>query len=95
MFSFIGHRSLLVNLNIGFHVVAVSESWDSFATPLSINVNILGILYFLLSLKVKMVVLVSTSKLLWILFQDLTRLVTVMSIRQFGLKLRIQKMKAF
>ena len=35
-------HSLLVNLNIGFNVVAVSETWDSFARPLSTNVNIPG-----------------------------------------------------
>ena len=35
-------QSLLVNLNIGFNVVAVSETWDSFARPLSTNVSIPG-----------------------------------------------------
>ena len=40
-------QSLLVNLNIDFHVVPVSETWDSFARPLSTNINIPG--YTLLS----------------------------------------------
>ena len=35
-------QSLLDNLNIGFNVVAVSETWDSFARPLSSNVSIPG-----------------------------------------------------
>ena len=42
-------QSLLVNLNIGFNVVAVSGTWDSFARPLSSNVSIPG--YILLSSK--------------------------------------------
>ena len=33
---------LLVNLNIGFNVIAVSETWDSFARPLSANIEIPG-----------------------------------------------------
>ena len=44
-------HSLLVNLNIGFDVVAVSETWDSFESPLSTNVNIPG--YTFLSTKSK------------------------------------------
>ena len=39
-------QSLLSNLNSGFHVVAVSETWDSFARPLSTNVNIPGYTLF-------------------------------------------------
>ena len=35
-------QSLLVNLKSGFNVVAVSETWDSFARPLSTNVIIPG-----------------------------------------------------
>ena len=35
-------QSLLFNLNIGFNVVAVSETWDSFARPISTTVNIPG-----------------------------------------------------
>ena len=35
-------QSLLVNLNIGFNVVAVSETWDSFARPVSSNINMAG-----------------------------------------------------
>ncbi len=42
-------HSLLVNLKIGFDVVAVSETWDSFDRPLSTNVNIDG--YTFLSAK--------------------------------------------
>ena len=42
-------QSLLVNLNIGFNVVAVSETWDSFARPVSTNVNMAG--YTFLSTK--------------------------------------------
>ena len=42
-------QSLIVNLNIDFHVVAVSETWDSFARQLITNVNIPG--YILLSTK--------------------------------------------
>ena len=34
--------SLLANLKIGFDVVAVSETWDSFERPLTINVTIPG-----------------------------------------------------
>ena len=34
--------SMLVNLNISFGVVAVSETWDSVAKPLSTNVDIPG-----------------------------------------------------
>ena len=39
-------HSLLVNLNISFSVVAVSETWDSFARPLSTNVDIPGCTFF-------------------------------------------------
>ena len=42
-------HSLLVNLKIGFDVVAVSETWDSFDRPLSTNVDIDG--YTFLSAK--------------------------------------------
>ena len=44
-------QSLSVNLNFAFNVVAVSETWDSFARPVNTNVNIPG--YTLLSAKLQ------------------------------------------
>ena len=39
-------QSLLVNLNINFHVIAISETWDSITRPISTNVNIPGYTLF-------------------------------------------------
>ena len=39
-------HSLLVNLNVKFDVVGVSETWDSIKNPLSTNVNISGYGFF-------------------------------------------------
>ena len=38
--------SLLVNLNVKFDVVGVSETWDSIKNPVSTNVNISGYSFF-------------------------------------------------
>ena len=39
-------HSLLVNLNVKFDVVGVSETWDSIKNPVSTNVNISGYSFF-------------------------------------------------
>ena len=44
-------HSVLVNLKIGFDVVAVTETWNSFDHPLSTNVDIAGYTFFSLKSK--------------------------------------------
>ena len=39
-------HSFLVNLNVKFDVVGVSETWDSIKYPVSTNVNISGYRFF-------------------------------------------------
>ena len=88
-------QSLLVNLNIGFNVVVVSETWDSFARPVSTNVDLAG--YTFLSTKSHSqnggVGLYIKTSLGPVPRPDWS--VTVMIMRQFGLKLRTQKTKTF